>query len=439
LGSIDGSYADIALHILTWLAFSARPLTIDEISEIVAIDVNSDPAYHQHGKLEDPQDVLTICSSLISISSHARDKSSSHSQVDSEDLVLLAHYSVKEYLISNRICNSSAFKYSLQSLAANKRLAEECLAYFLQTQQQECITEKSMADFKMTRYAAQYWLNHFRNAEVCDRTVNLAMDLFAIDSEAYVNWLRVHNIDRPWETLNLRRSVEGIPLPLYFASLGGLTKVVDLLTSRDGVDVNAEGGSCGNALQAAAFRGNNKIAELLIAKGADINAQGGCYGNALQAAAFRGNNKIAELLIAKGADVNVQGGEYGNALQAATSEGFDKIAELLIAKGADVNVQGGRYGNALQAATSEGFDKIAELLIAKGADVNAQGGDYGNALQVAALGGKDKIAELLILKGADVNAQGGEYGNALQAAALGGNDKMAKLMMAKGADVNAQG
>jgi ankyrin repeat protein len=93
------------------------------------------------------------------------------------------------------------------------------------------------------------------------------------------------------------------------------------------------------------------MAKLMMAEGADVNAQGGGYGNALQAAAYRGNDKMAELLIAQGADVNVQGGRYGNALQAAALRGFDKMAELLIANGADINAQGGRYGTALHAAT----------------------------------------------------------------------------------------
>ena len=49
-----------------------------------------------------------------------------------------------------------------------------------------------------------------------------------------------------------------------------------------------------------------------------VNGQGGLYGNALQAASFRGHDKVVEQLLIKGADVNAQGGQYGNALQAAS-------------------------------------------------------------------------------------------------------------------------
>jgi ankyrin repeat protein len=57
---------------------------------------------------------------------------------------------------------------------------------------------------------------------------------------------------------------------------------------------------------------------LLIDKGADVNTQGGSYSNALQAASYQVHQEIVKLLIDKGADVNVQGGFYGNALQAAS-------------------------------------------------------------------------------------------------------------------------
>ena len=76
------------------------------------------------------------------------------------------------------------------------------------------------------------------------------------------------------------------------------------------IDINAEGGEYGNALQAAAvaaaYGKNEAIVRLLLDRGADINAQGGKYGNALQAAAYRGNEAIVRLLLERGADINAQ-------------------------------------------------------------------------------------------------------------------------------------
>jgi hypothetical protein len=51
-----------------------------------------------------------------------------------------------------------------------------------------------------------------------------------------------------------------------------------------------------------------------------VNVQGEFYSSALQAASYKGNEKVIDLLLSKDADVNAQGGMYGNAPQAASDE-----------------------------------------------------------------------------------------------------------------------
>ncbi|MCJ1428331.1 hypothetical protein MMC29_006240, partial [Sticta canariensis] len=131
----------------------------------------------------------------------------------------------------------------------------------------------------------------------------------------------------------------------------------------------------------ASWIGLIDIAENFLNKGVDINAQNGWYGSALQIASKKGHEKMVQTLLEKGADVNAQGEPYGNALQEASYGGHEKVVQTLLEKGADVNAQGGPYGNALQGASYGGHEKVVQTLLEKGADVNAQGGPYGNALQ----------------------------------------------------------
>ena len=215
-------------------------------------------------------------------------------------------------------------------------------------------------------------------------------------------------------------------------------EAIQLLLDK-GAEVNAQGGEYGNALQAAAYDGNLEVVQLLLDKGAEVNAQGGYYGNALQAAAYCSNLKVVQLLLDKGAEVNAQGGPYGNALQAAAYDGKSEVVQLLLDKGAEVNAKGGHYGNALQAAACNGKLEVVQLLLDKGAEVNAQGGRYGNVLQAAAYHSNLEVVQLLLDEGAEVNAQGGRYGNALQAAAYNGSLEVFQLLLDKGAEVNAQG
>jgi len=65
--------------------------------------------------------------------------------------------------------------------------------------------------------------------------------------------------------------------------------------------VNAQGGDYSNALQAPS-RGHQAVVQRLLGKGADVNAPGGYCGNALQAASVRGYEAITKRLLDKGAE-----------------------------------------------------------------------------------------------------------------------------------------
>ena len=62
------------------LLLSFRPLLIEEIAEVVAIDVERNPAFNREDVLEDPSDVLSICSSLVTITTTTSSVQSSYSQ-----------------------------------------------------------------------------------------------------------------------------------------------------------------------------------------------------------------------------------------------------------------------------------------------------------------------------------------------------------------------
>ena len=357
----DSKYAD---RILRWLAFAARPLILEEIAEVVAIDVERSPAFDSEEVLEDPLEVLSICSSLVTITTTKGDQSTTK-------VVAFAHYSVKEYLTSERILQSRAARYSIQDIACNEFIAKACIGYLLQFQTLDSLSSEKIQESKLALYTAEFWITHAKAAAPETEALSrLIMELFSTVNNTYQNWTRIYNLDDPRKGPNFDRILAEVPAPLYYASLSGLVNIVALLVFEDGVDINAQGGAFGNALQAASIEGHDKTVELLLAHGADINVQGGPYGNALQAASIRGYNKTVELLLGHGADINAQGGPYGSALQAASARGHNKIVELLLAHGADINAQGSFYSSALQAASIEGHDKTVELLLAHGASLS---------------------------------------------------------------------
>ena len=392
LTGIDEMYCTEALVALRWLAFERRPLTLDEIAEACVIDPSGDGDVDagNRGGLED---VLEILSGLITVETSLDDDDdglgrSMDQIIDPEDdnkqavpsfeylgkdsRVRLAHYSVKEYLVSERIRRSKAAQYFLQENREHRFLAQSCLTYLLyySGSNDKVLKKQDFTAFPLLEYAARWWFYHSRLQD----TDEVAREILLLSLEhCRRDWLTVYAPDQLWQ--RAFHSVLDAGSALYYTSYLGLEDVSrELIAAR--ADVNAQGGRFGNALQAASESGHENTAAMLIEKGADVNAQGGRYGNALQAASLHGHEKIVEMLIEKGADVNAQGGRYGNALQAASVRGHEKTAEMLIEKGADVNAQGGHFGNALQAASLDGHEKTVAMLIEKGAHA-------GEALRVA--------------------------------------------------------
>jgi ankyrin repeat protein len=442
LEKIDTRRRKQVASLLKWLAFSLRPLRLDELAEIFILDHELTVPFDENKRLFTPEDVLKYLPGLV-ITVPIRVGHYSSIWYNTEAIeIRLAHFSIKEYLISQRMRQDLVTRFSITETNAHLHISESCLAYHLHISKTELATKDSVRRFALWEYAAFYWARHLEEVGRASWTASVtgrAMQVLTPCVKSLLNMVRIKGpgsyLDHNWDLKS-----EELVLPLcYTASLGAF-QITDLLIN-NGANINEHSPArgCEYALQAAAVGRNTSIVQLFLDKGADINTQGGLYGNALQAAACRGNENMVQLLLDKGADINAQGGHYGNALQAVAYGGSESKVQLLLDKGADINAQGGHYGNALQAAAFCGNESKVQLLLDKGADINAQGGHYGNALQAAAFCGNENMVQLLLDKGADTNAQGGEYGNALQAAVVQDELSVAQLLLSQGAEVNPAG
>jgi hypothetical protein len=197
-------YFTTALHILERLAFSARPLWIGEIVEIIAVDIGDDPRFTAENQLKvprfnaenqliDPRDILKICSSLVAMTT---DETKGPNSERTNGQIMLAHFSVKEYLVSDRIIkNGPAQKYAIKKERANTSIAETCLAYLLHFDQDNFWRSQTFEEFPLALYSARYWTKHAR--EDAEAMHELVMELFLSKTDAFVNWLHLFNLDRP--------------------------------------------------------------------------------------------------------------------------------------------------------------------------------------------------------------------------------------------------
>ncbi|KAI4671112.1 uncharacterized protein J4E88_009510 [Alternaria novae-zelandiae] len=434
------------IRILQWLTFSARPLTLKEVAEIAAIDIGREPAFNRDEVLVEPLEALKICSSLVTVKMEKSDSYSDWYLYMDPDyysepevlsgIVTLAHYSVQEYLVSERIKLGPAKQYSMTESGCHKAMTIGCLGYL--NQFQEPLTPEVYYASALADYSAKFWNNHLqKTGDEEEEMSRLAMDLLFTNDPVLANSIRIFVPDLK-ETYDEQTGEDEIGSPLYYASTMGLKTVTKLLLDQN-VDVDAEGGFHGSALWAAFKEGHLAVAELLVNAKADVNAKS-IYGESAlhEALELYDNDKaIVKVLIDAGADVNKRDAN-GYAIQRAALMGDEGLVEMLIDANADINAHDEGDDHALIIAIRLGNYAIAQLLIKAGANANMRDKDH-SALQIASFRGEESVVRLLIEAGAHVNALGNEgFGNALLAAAKSGHTAVAELLLDKGAEIDVQ-
>ncbi|KAH0556010.1 hypothetical protein GP486_006045, partial [Trichoglossum hirsutum] len=433
---IDKESQGQALSALKWLAFSARPLDIKELAEAVVVNPREDPRFDPEDRLFDSSELLRFLPGLVALSSN-------EGPTGNTNEIKLAHFSVKEYLVSRRVKAGPASRYFIQEIPASISIAETCIAYLLQFGTPDSLTPQTFEEFPLVRYAAQYWTQHARVAGGDASVVQLLiMEFFLSKRDAYVTWLRIFDPDEPWKepTLpgNLSENMKSPYTPLYLVSKVGLVESVKLLLEK-GAEANAEDNSGTTALHMAAFNGHEEIVKLLIEKGADVNAKNSSGWTPLHRAAFNGDEDIVKLLFEKGADVNAKDGNGWTPLYRAVFNGHEGMVKLLLAEGAEVNARDSRGETALHVVAFNGYEQIVKLLLENGAEVDVKDNNrWTPPLHVAAFNGHEEVVKLLLEKGAEINVKGNNEWTPLHAATFNGYEKIVKLLLEKGAQIDVR-
>jgi len=319
LSNIEPLYRPEVLHILQWLTCSLRPLSLEEVAEIVAFDSNNDSQFNCENRFAEPEEVLTLCSSLvISIDTNVDDdKDSSEEGTIGETFALkprvtvvrLAHFSVKEYLVSSRIRTGSAAFFSIDEKKSNAVIGDTSLSCLhLYDEASFAGTEDMSKEFPLTRYAAEYWRNHLlkNNGNVPPMAIQLFLSekklrywiaLFDIDSRKTYS-IGASDIHR------IGISPESAGSQLYYAVLTGLKDLVEALIKLQGVQYREVG--VANDDSTADLDTDDRLAALQIkSRNAYVNVTGGRLHTPLQAASWLGNLDVVGLLLKYGADIRV--------------------------------------------------------------------------------------------------------------------------------------
>src|SRR5579863_3995084 len=223
------------------LAAAIRPLHVEELAEIFAIEIDRDAAPNvlEGWRPENPEEaILSACSTLIAIIEDD----------EGSKIVQFSHFSVKEFLTSDRLGTSEVRDirdFHIPLDAAHTILARACLTVLLQFD--EKMDMERLATFPLALYAAQHWFDHAKYEGVAPRVQDAMEHLFNPTKPYLASWVWTYDVDwaRSWGQ-NPQEVADRPSLPkanaLYYAVSCGLRGLAEYLISTHGEDVNAKCG-----------------------------------------------------------------------------------------------------------------------------------------------------------------------------------------------------
>ena len=312
---------------LQFVVFSARPMTIVEVAEAIVIQ----PGMHdidEDDRLQRPEDLLDMGSSLF-----AQD----HQAQGDKRLLELSHYSVKEYLLSDRTRNGPVSDVFLDKVLAQASISKCCLTYLAfevfdsawkdfdiqtQTPQKPDMIEthidsaahghlERLSMYPFLGYSALHLFDHCKDEAVQKVMAPLIRETFSPErsgSFRNMTYTCVFNLANDWEYMYMRVFQYSL---LTIAARFGLKVIVQDLLDH-GVPADSlcptpawveYDDKPRSALCHVAESGNEVMCNILLRAGAQVNNSSFDHDCPLSAAARSGEPAVVRLLLDAGADV----------------------------------------------------------------------------------------------------------------------------------------
>jgi len=220
LALIDEEKREYAQRLFRCLAVSIRPLRVEELAEILAVqfDEAESPTFNADWRPENAEEtVLSVCSSLIAVVERG-----------GQQIVQFSHFSVKEYLTSERLATAEErlSYYHILAEPAHIILAHASLSVLLSLDDK--IDSDTISCFPLAPYAAQHWVGHAQFRNVSSHIQEVMERLFDPAKPHFAAWVWLHDVDRYWiEPMSTTHPTPPEAVPLYNASLCGFRGLVE--------------------------------------------------------------------------------------------------------------------------------------------------------------------------------------------------------------------
>src|SRR5712672_97546 len=304
----------IAHRLMQCLVVAVRPLRVEELAEVLAFDFDTEgiPKLNPSWRWEDQEEaVMSACSSLVVT---VKDGDSR--------IIQFSHFSVKEYLTSDRLGGPSknVSQYRILPETAHTILAQACLGILLGLG--DGVDREKIKGFPLAQYAARHWHSHTQFSNMTSHILEGMKCLFDGDKPHFSTWLWIDNEDDFSGSMSTTRPEKPAAVPLYHAARLGFGSLVEYLITKNPEHLNAKGGFFMTPLHASASRGDTAVFLLLIEHFPDVDICDSLGQTALHVAAYFGRVGIGQLLLRRGADINSLDKDNWTPLHGAAVHGY---------------------------------------------------------------------------------------------------------------------
>lgn len=479
--NIDEQYRQEAQVALNWLVASRRVLTVEELAEAVSIGTDSGGLFDPSNRLFEPNAICSVLSGLVTIVQ----KKSRRGSAD----IRLAHFSVEEYLVSDRLAQSRASHFHIPFAISNIRLAAASLIYlqwandFLKKD-----TGRPMWSFSnkyninirhgldalfigsdidledkvpLLAYACTSWYLHIRMCEGYLPETEFQLVKNFLECQERVLFFEIVNQDDydeladegchtsrhalmrtsfPMPRREKRAQPDFIASPLYHAARLGLVDVVRALlkeTSSSHVSLHQRltPGTFGDELRIACCYGQKEVVEILLNAGADVESVGGAFRTAMGACmqSMTPHPDIIQMLLERVKKIHPDvDWTVGWVLRWAAIEGHLPVVSTLISKTNHVGPDNYTWTQYYLARVKRNHDPTS-----RNGRKDIEGSEsyfkHGTAPYEAASAGHHEMLSLLIHNWSNIDEEDYEGRTSLYWAAFYGHIETVKLLLENGA------
>ena len=464
-----------ARRLLQCLTVAVRPLAVDELAEVLAIDFDAEggiPKLNENFRWADQEHaVLSACSSLVAI-------------VEDGNLrrVQFSHFSVKEFLTSDRLAASTVDvlrHHHIRLEPAHTIMAQACLSVLLRLDHH--MDNETIWSYPLAKYAGRCFVDHAKFGDVLSHIIDGIDDLLDPDKPHFDTWLWLcygdwsRNMAFFWSP-GFEYLSESLPdqsdsehptpmfppqiFPLYYAVALGYTCLARHLVLKRPRDLDASDKYGTTALHIAAYRPDCEVVQMLIERTAAINVRDnngrtplhyamhddsdwGWYNNGQLEQSHHDISRCVRLLLDGGASAEAQNNGGSTPLHVAASKMSQEIVQLLIENITNIDLRNNKGRTALHEASQRGQPDIIRLMLDHNAEVDALDNDGSSPLHLAI---PEKYLEnseanfaavqLLLKHGAKISQQNHMGQTALHRASQRGYPDIIQLMINHGADVD---